>query len=388
MTTSNPERDQTPTLSVYSTGPSRPALLPANSSMIASLIRSLFRRHAAPSVASSAPSSPVRTIDSVRRAQTESARIAEAEAKPGAPAWRPRSAEYWQARTSRVIQRLEYEWAETGDTAKWPDVAELLSLLAAEPEAVIRQLPAAARDAITICDDANLSRNDLADRLGNDPSLVQGLLRQANGAWYGAGLQPVLRVDAAIDRIGIAGTRAVVLASCVDGLLAKPGDSFDAMVGAVWSHMVQTAPLARSLAPLFGADPEEAFAVSLLHDVGKLVMFDRIASLRQARRRAVLLPDHWLSQALEHLHEPLGASAVHQWRLGAAAADAIGRHHRKERPSSEHPLAEVLFLAERVDHACRKETAFDVEGIWALGELHGDITSCRALLARQIRVAA
>ncbi|MBL0173060.1 MAG: HDOD domain-containing protein [Gemmatimonadaceae bacterium] len=139
--------------------------------------------------------------------------------------WVPRPADYWQQRTEWVLQRLGNEWRATADDDAWPDVRELLELLARTPDAVIRQLPAAARDALALCDNASLSRVQLAERLSVDPSLIQAVLRQANGAWFGAGLQPVLRVDAAIDRIGMAGTRAVVLSRVLTDCWPNPAGS-------------------------------------------------------------------------------------------------------------------------------------------------------------------
>jgi putative nucleotidyltransferase with HDIG domain len=299
--------------------------------------------------------------------------------------WTPRVAEYWADRTAHVLDRLRREWQRDPEYAKWPDVELLLSDLAGPPDALVRQLPAAARDAMALCDNADLARSELGDRLSRDPSLVQGLLRQANGAFYGAGLAPILRVDAAIDRIGLAGTRAVVLAACVDGLLSKPGAPYDGMLTSVWAHMVSTGPMARSLAAQFGADPEEAFAIALLHDVGKLVIFDRISALRTTHRRSVLLPDNLLALILEQLHEPLGAVAVHRWGLGARAADAIGSHHRRERPALRHPLAETLFLAERAEHAAREKERFDFDGVWGLGQLPGDPLTARGVLGRHLQ---
>ncbi len=301
--------------------------------------------------------------------------------------WIARDVHFWVERRDHVIAKLDAEWRSSDDAVKWPDVDGLLQLLAEEPADVIRQLPSAARDAMSLCDDESLSRVQLADRLSNDPALVQSLLKSANGAFYAAGLQPVLRLDAAIDRIGIVGTQAIVLSTCVDGLLSKPGGSYDGMVADVWSHMVSTAPLARPLAASCGADPEEAFAVALLHDVGKLVIFDRISALRTANRRSVQLPDSWLTLALAHLHEPLGALAAHQWGLGPAAADAIGLHHRRERPSCKHPLAEALYLAERADHARRTGAPFDFDGVWTLGELSADQFVCRGILGKHLKAA-
>ncbi|MBL0173061.1 MAG: HDOD domain-containing protein [Gemmatimonadaceae bacterium] len=146
--------------------------------------------------------------------------------------------------------------------------------------------------------------------------------------------------------------------------------------------------MARALAPAFGADSEEAFSIAMLHDIGKLVFFDQVSALRKSQRRPVNLPDAWLARALEQLHEPLGAAAAHQWGLGSAAADAIGSHHRRERPSARHPLAETLFVAERAEHARRCRTAFDYDGIWSLGELTGEKSVCHGILGRQLRNAA
>ncbi len=301
--------------------------------------------------------------------------------------WSARDAAFWLDRTSHVLDRLRSDWQKDPECAKWPDVLQLIDQLGGPAEEIVRQLPAAARDAMAICDNAAIARTELADRLSRDPSLVQGLLRQANGAFYGAGLAPILRVDSAIDRIGVVGTRAVVLASCVDGLLSKPGNAYDVMLNAVWTHMVNTGPLARLIAPEFGADPEEAFAIALLHDVGKLVMFDRISTLRTVKRRSVELPPAWLSLAIEQLHEPLGAVAAHRWGLGPHAADAIGAHHRRQRPAMRHPLAETLFLAERAEHAARDRDAFDFDGVWSLGQLPGDSVSGRGMLGRHLRAA-
>jgi len=303
------------------------------------------------------------------------------------PVWTAREADFWTERTAHVLERLRREWSREPDAAKWPDMAELLHALSAPPEEIVRQLPAAARDAMAICDNGALPRSELADRLSRDPSLVQGLLRQANGAFYGAGLKPILRVDAAIDRIGLAGTRAVVLAACVDGLLSKPGGHYDAMLAAAWTHMVNTGPLARALAPTFQADAEEAFAIALLHDVGQLVIFDRISGLRAAKRKSISLPEAWLAVVVEQLHEPLGAMAAHRWGLGAAAADAIGSHHRRERPALRHPLAETLFLAERAAQAILRREGFDFDGLWSLGQLSGETTISRGILGRQLRAA-
>jgi HD-like signal output (HDOD) protein len=298
--------------------------------------------------------------------------------------WLARDAMYWSERTENVLARLRAEWAQELDAAKWPDMTGLLAQLSAPPSEIIRQLPSAAREAMALCEQENFPRAQLVDRLSNDPSLVQGLLRQANCTSNSAGLAPILRVDAAIDRIGLAGTRAVVVAASVDGLLSKPGGAYDAMLATAWQRMVNTGPMARAIAPAFCADGEEAFAIALLHDVGLLIIFDLISTLRTTNRRAVSLPDGWLDLVIRELHEPLGAVAAHRWGLGIDAADAIGTHHRRDRPAERHPLAETLFVAEHLAASASRGESFDLFGVWGLGELTGDQTHVRGIIDRQL----
>jgi len=268
------------------------------------------------------------------------------------------------------------------DARESPDAAQLLRLLASGPEAVIRQLPAAARDALTICDDPSLPRAQLARKLEQDPALLQALLRTANSVAMSSGRGTILSIDQALDRIGMAGARAVVLASCVDGLLSQPGGEYNAMAADVWAHMVRTAPLARALAPAFAADPDEAFAIALLHDVGKLVIFDRISVLRTARRRPVIIPSTFMHQLLQLLHEPIGALAAERWSMGERASSAIGTHHRRGQAVIRNVLAETLFVAEHADHAARRNEPLDIDAVWRTGQLTGSPARASSVLQR------
>jgi HD-like signal output (HDOD) protein len=286
--------------------------------------------------------------------------------------------EHWQGILSRVL----YRWGELADEMpSTPDAALLVQALRAPADSVIRQLPSSAQDALALCEDVNLSRPQLAARLGKDPALVQSLLRTANSAAYAAGRKSLLSLDGAIERIGLTGTRAVVMAKSVEGLLSRPGGNYDAMLTDVWAHMVRTGPLARTIAPAFGIDRDETFSVALLHDVGKLVIFDQISAMRSQLRRPFAVPVAWLSAFIQETHASLGALAMLQWKMGARAAIAIGDHHRVDPAEGANEFAEVIHAAERLDHASRKGYPVDLESIWKTGRLSGSVEKTRAALA-------
>lgn len=261
----------------------------------------------------------------------------------------------WEARFEARLDEVERMRRLHPVASQQPDAAELITSLANGPDAVIRQLPQAARETLGLLDDPGVSRAKLTDKLGGDPALVQALLKTANSAVFAAGRGEVLRISQALDRIGVEGARSVVLASSIQGLLSNPGGVYSTMAAKVWDHMVRMAPLARAIAPAFGADPEETFAVAVLHDAGKLVVFDRLSVQRSQHRRPMEIDTGFLSIMLQQVHESLGALSATRWGIGARGAAAIGTHHRMAE-SRSHPdaIAEAVFVAEHLDHAMRR----------------------------------
>lgn len=230
------------------------------------------------------------------------------------------------------------------------DIAAFLRFLRDGPDAVIRQPPVAAQAALTMCQRRTYTVPALTAIIERDPALVQALLRHANSAWYAtAGGKPVSAVSPATQRVGTNGVYATVMSRIIEAQLSRPGPEYEVMARQVWDHMVRVAPLARALASHFDTDPEEAYTQGLLHDVGKLIFFDRIADLRRKQRRPVLLPQAFLDEALHSLHEPLGGLACLQWGLSVHLSDVVSNHHRTTDAARAVPGTGLIYLAERLD---------------------------------------
>jgi HD-like signal output (HDOD) protein len=263
------------------------------------------------------------------------------------------------------------------------DAPALFDRLAKSGEKTVRQPPAAAQRALDMMRRPDVPIPDLVRLVEQDPSLAQALLRHANSALYAsaAGGQVVSLADA-IRRVGTQGLRSVVLSSMVEGMLCRPGAAFDQMVRLVWEHMVRTAPVARGIAPAFGVVPDEAFTLGLLHDVGKLVLFDRIGTLRADLRRDLQLSGPLVTRMLRALHEPLGGAAALRWGLGKAAAEVIGAHHRRAEPLAPSAHAECIHVAERLDLALVRNKPVDLDGWWTEGRLRTPRDVAEPFIAR------
>lgn len=289
---------------------------------------------------------------------------------------------HWQAQRG-LLSRLVDEHAPGV-----PDARALVELLDSDSDELIRQLPASAREALAMCDDPNLPRSRLVAHLARDPSLMESMLRMANSSAFSAGREPVLGMEAALDRIGLTQARGVLTACCASNLLSLPGGQYNAMAAQVWSHMIRTGPIAQCLAPALSVNPDEAMTLALLHDVGKLIVFDRLSVLRATRRRSIELPPDFFQALLGAAHEPLGALAAQRWQLGQRAVAAIGNHHRQV-PSLRHePLSEALYLADVVDHAMSHHEMADLNEVWSRGALSAPRPRIEAILKRWTAVPA
>lgn len=305
---------------------------------------------------------------------------------PAAPPWRDAYDEDTVRET--IVARLHDLLDQLPDAMRRTDAPAVLGALEQSMDTAIGQPPLAAQRALSVSRDPDSSVADLVALFETDPGLAQGLLRYANSSHYAGLGGSCTSLSAAVQRVGSAGVENVVLSATLRGVLCRPGGHYDAMVEMVWSHMVRCGPIAREIAPVFGVDPERGFALALLHDAGKLILFDRISSFRKSQRREVDIPDRLLHWALKRLHEPLGGLAALRWRLPENAARAISRHHRE--PAPEHPdvLSEVIFVAEKYDLATQRGLPVELDAWWEAGALTGHLEAAKSILAEPDQMAA
>lgn len=249
------------------------------------------------------------------------------------------------------------------------DVRHILDLVGSSEEGTIRPIPTAAKRAMSLARNPNASLVDVAEAFERDPSLAEGLLRMANSSWYRGGDDQVDSLREALQRTGSSGAEVVIMENALKGTLCRPGGAYDGMVAQVWLHLSRTAPIARTLARTFSVDPDTAFMLGLLHDAGKLVLFDAISEHRHRTHHSMQLPFAVTRAILLQLHEPLGGLAMLRWGLEPDRAAAVADHHRRNQPQAVNPAAELLFVAERAELALATGRPCDLSEWIATGGL-------------------
>ncbi len=259
------------------------------------------------------------------------------------------------------------------------DPESLLDQLGGGLASAIRRPPLAAQQALTACRDPNASLGQILESFHQDPALTQLLLKHANSPFYATGSGCSSLIEAA-QRVGLTGLHSVLMAATVEGLLCRPGGEYGAMVHQVWTHMVRTAPLARRLARATRLPHETAYTLGLLHDLGKLIVFDRLTALRAATHHTARIGRGFLREVLIRTHGPMGGLAALEWNLDPAASRAIATHPREGRRYRDEVLSQVLAIAEWADLSAIREETRDYDAFWKRAGLTLDLDACRAVL--------
>lgn len=206
--------------------------------------------------------------------------------------------------------------------------------------------------AVRVLELADRGQPDAAELLRvvrTDPGLTAKVLRHVNAADRD---RPATSVRQAAERLGADALADVVLGSCAEGYYAGLGAASVASSRAVWEESVAVALACRLVATTTGGvDPELAFTVGLLQNVGHVVIdrffFDEQAAIaRLADAGSPRLDAERTILGLDHA--ALGARVLASWGLPDVLIDAVRHHHAPERAVQEPDLCRMAELAEAI----------------------------------------
>lgn len=212
----------------------------------------------------------------------------------------------------------------------------------------VRALPASVIEVLR-CLDANVPNHELSAALALDQALVARLLRIVNSPFYGLSRR-IASISEAIIVLGYGGVRMLATAAALASRFAS-GSMGGIDLPAFWRHSVAVALISRELAKRAKVNPETAFAVGLLHDIGRLVL----ANAFPVHMRAVVAYrqeiDCSMIDAEQSLlgidHAQVGGLLAQHWFFPQAMCDAIALHHA---PPVAAPLDCIAHVADAIAH--------------------------------------
>jgi HD-like signal output (HDOD) protein len=213
-------------------------------------------------------------------------------------------------------------------------------------------LPEVALRITRMVDDPTSSAADIGREISHDAALTARLLRIANSPVFGQ-QGKIATIKRAITVLGVRQVRDLTM-----GITAV--HTFDGIanelvtMASFWRHSVLCAVAADQIAARRGGRTDSPFVAGLLHDIGQLVIFNRIPEL--AREALLLSADSIDDEGLYHCeqqvigfdHAAVGAALACAWRLPAPLRACIEFHHEPA-AAQDHPAeAAAVHIASAV----------------------------------------
>lgn len=254
-----------------------------------------------------------------------------------------------------------------------------------------------------LVENPNSTTADIAQAVSQDPAFTVRLLRVANSSFYGFS-STIDTVSKAVSVIGTSQIRNLALSTAVASSFSGLSNKLVSMDN-FWRHSLYCGLAARKLAKMAGrCDAEAVFTAGLLHDIGELVIFNRLPE--QAKEAVLLVLDSADELALYQAeqqtmgfdHAQVGGELARQWKLPPMLEECIAYHHdiraaqRYPRETALVHIANILALMAEVqtlevtDVAPIDPDAWEITGLLEeevidaiVGETQAEITEAEIL---------
>ena len=221
--------------------------------------------------------------------------------------------------------------------------------------AAVQSFPAmsgTATEVLRLLQDDTTNAHEVEEIVRYDPGLTANILKIANSAYF-CGPGKAASISQAVMQLGWKRMSQVVIASAICSTMTTPVRGYDLPPGELWRQAVASTVAADVLAWAHDLEkPDELFTAALLHDIGKLVMGEYVASFYEEIDMAAARGIPFQEAEREVLgtdHAEVGAMILQNWNLPARIVEAVRFHHEPDATPAPNILTDLVHLG---DMAC------------------------------------
>jgi len=195
-----------------------------------------------------------------------------------------------------------------------------------------------------ILEASNTDSGKISEIIAQDPALAAKVLQFSNSSFMNQG-KPINNITEAITRMGLETLCCIVMTA---ELFSYEPDIPGFSVTKEQQHCLSTARLAASMVK--AELKRDALLAGLLHDIGKIVLFEMDAELTRKffKYRVQNADNNSLEQkvfATDHNH--VGGYLLHMWSFSYHLIEAVVMHHHPEKLlKNSFGIAQAVYLAD------------------------------------------
>lgn len=194
-----------------------------------------------------------------------------------------------------------------------------------------------------VLNDERAMLDQIVQALNAEPTLAMQVMRLANSAAYGAGLERAQDVRAAVQRVGLDAVRAAAVSFLVAQLRGSEGlRALRSQLNGLWHQAVAVGVTGKALAARSQCVvPDAALLAGLLHVVGRMYILTRmhtVPALMEQQEMVQRISSKWSGN--------IGKALLENWEMPEEYGEAVAGYDNPDRPSKGTAnLTDVLAAA-------------------------------------------
>jgi HD-like signal output (HDOD) protein len=196
-------------------------------------------------------------------------------------------------------------------------------------------LPHVPERVLRVLGTAKWSMKQVAEEVGKDQVATAAVLQLANSPLY-RGLQKITAIEPALVRLGANSIRTAMLNLSLRSVIFQERRKGNKRFEVLWHRSLASAIVMRSLSRFTALDPEEAFLIGLMHDIGNII----VLRITNAERTSLQLEidDETFEYLCHEAHQEFGELLANSWSLPARLKALIADHHAYPSPDQPYRL--------------------------------------------------
>lgn len=212
------------------------------------------------------------------------------------------------------------------------------------PEKLSHQIPPLPTVLLQLIDtlkDDNAQFMDIALVIEKDPSLAIEVLKVANSSLYYSGNGEITSLQKAVATIGVSGIASISSTILLEKIRPSAPIYYKMFGKQIWMHSMQCAFLSKALAKDEQQDEFDAYFLGLIHDIGKIIIFNCLCEALQTESPDSSPGTRTYKELMTEMSADISFFIAQEWGLPSIYCDALQAHHNVK----ETPLATLLYKA-------------------------------------------